>query len=346
MDFCQIIWVIKDDYIGNTFFDAAASEFFLKSLDIQNSIDINEYDNLPSKTQQSESVSTSFRTDFGARSGKYGSSMGPNWIHTFEDLYYDKIDKDEPSDKPGKTYAKLRNVDIRYSCSVMNMEYSLENQDTFPIRVQLSDGSTMGCDFVVSATGVSANVTFVGDEIPRAQDGSLLVDESMKTSVDGVYAAGDCCSIEKNPSSLNCWFQMRLWSQARNMGILAAYSMCRRAVTMDGEIPQLSLDPSPIGLAFEIFSHATSFFGFKVILLGLYNGQGLMPTEYQAFVRCILGKEYIKLIVKEGRAQGALLIGDTNLEETFENLILTQLDLSGYGDELLDPSIDIEDYFD
>ena len=44
--------------------------------------------------------------------------------------------------------------------------------------------------------------------------------------------------------------------------------------------------------------------------------------------------------------QGALLIGDTDLEETFENLILNQLDLSAYGEDLLDPNIDIEDYFD
>ncbi len=44
--------------------------------------------------------------------------------------------------------------------------------------------------------------------------------------------------------------------------------------------------------------------------------------------------------------QGAVLIGETDLEETFENLILNQMDLSHYGADLLDPNIDIEDYFD
>ena len=34
------------------------------------------------------------------------------------------------------------------------------------------------------------------------------------------------------------------------------------------------------------------------------------------------------------------------LSKTFENLILNQLDLSQYGEDLLDPNIDIEDYFD
>ena len=49
--------------------------------------------------------------------------------------------------------------------------------------------------------------------------------------------------------------------------------------------------------------------------------------------------------MKDGRMQGAILIGETDLEETFENLILNQLDLSSYGEELLNPDIKIEDYF-
>lgn len=44
--------------------------------------------------------------------------------------------------------------------------------------------------------------------------------------------------------------------------------------------------------------------------------------------------------------QGAILIGETDLEETFENLILNQIDLSSFGEGLLDPNVDIEDFFD
>ena len=35
-----------------------------------------------------------------------------------------------------------------------------------------------------------------------------------------------------------------------------------------------------------------------------------------------------------------------SVQETFENLILNQMDLSRFGESLLDPDIDIEDYFD
>lgn len=41
---------------------------------------------------------------------------------------------------------------------------------------------------------------------------------------------------------------------------------------------------------------------------------------------------------------GAVLIGETDLEETFENLILNKMDLSQF--DLLDPSVDLEDFFD
>lgn len=34
------------------------------------------------------------------------------------------------------------------------------------------------------------------------------------------------------------------------------------------------------------------------------------------------------------------------LQETFENLILNQMDLSQLKDSLLDPRVDIEDFFD
>lgn len=44
----------------------------------------------------------------------------------------------------------------------------------------------------------------------------------------------------------------------------------------------------------------------------------------------------IKYLLVDGRLEGAILIGETGFDETTDNLILNQLDLS----------IDIEDYFD
>lgn len=41
-----------------------------------------------------------------------------------------------------------------------------------------------------------------------------------------------------------------------------------------------------------------------------------------------------------------MLIGDTGLEETFENLILSGIDVSDIGADLLSLDVDIEDFFD
>lgn len=82
-----------------------------------------------------------------------------------------------------------------------------------------------------------------------------------------------------------------------------------------------------------------------MILLGLFNGQKL-GSDYEIIVRVSERVEYVKVVMQDGRMQGAILVGDTDLEETFENLILNQLDLSAYGEDILNPNIDIEDYFD
>ena len=84
----------------------------------------------------------------------------------------------------------------------------------------------------------------------------------------------------------------------------------------------------------------------------------------------IIGVEYVKVVLQDGRMVGAVLIGETDLEvgththtrmhahththththwlpqETFENLILNKMDLTDLKDHLLDPRVDIDDFFD
>jgi NAD(P)H-nitrite reductase large subunit len=158
----------------------------------------------------------------------------------------------------------------------------------------------------------------------------------MQTNIKDVYAAGDCCSAgwEKSPY----WFQMRLWSQANQMGEYSARSMYLSSVNKENEIKLLDF-------CFEMFAHITTFFDFKVILLGNYAAKNL-GNDYELLIRCTEGVEYVKVVIHHGRMVGALLIGDTDLEETFENLILNQIDVSQFGEDLINPDIDIEDFFD
>lgn len=57
--------------------------------------------------------------------------------------------------------------------------------------VRLSDGSEQEADLVISATGVKPNIEFLrGSEIRCLQ--GILVDDTMQSTVPGIYAAGDC----------------------------------------------------------------------------------------------------------------------------------------------------------
>lgn len=66
---------------------------------------------------------------------------------------------------------------------------------------------------------------------------------------NNIFAAGDCCCLERNEDH---WFQIRLWRQAKDMGSYAA-----KCIT--GSVDELTC-----GGVFELFVHATRFFGLKV----------------------------------------------------------------------------------
>jgi small subunit ribosomal protein S18b len=51
--------------------------------------------------------------------------------------------------------------------------------------------------------------------------------------------------------------------------------------------------PPLLDFSFELFTHVTRFFGFRVVLLGLFNGQKL-GGKYEALVRVTKGTNLIK----------------------------------------------------
>jgi len=60
-----------------------------------------------------------------------------------------------------------------------------------PLDVTLSNGERMAVDLVISATGVKPSIGFLERSAIKCLQG-VLTDDRMQTSVEGVYAAGDC----------------------------------------------------------------------------------------------------------------------------------------------------------
>ncbi|XP_067860833.1 pyridine nucleotide-disulfide oxidoreductase domain-containing protein 1 [Heptranchias perlo] len=333
---CEVIWAIKDKAIGNTFFDAGAAQFLIPQLKADKPEAIH-----PCK--RTKYTTEGLETETAAEDGAHGSALGPDWhegmklkgtkeiSHRVHVEYQCEIDKIYLHEE----FASSQKTSLAFPENLSEEREGKIDEECWPIYVQLTNGKIYGSDFIVSATGVIPNVEpfITNNHFDVAEDGGLKVDEQMRTSVPDIFAAGDVCTVSWESRAL--WQQMRLWTQARQMGYYAA--KCIAAELLDESIE--------LDFSFEAFAHVTKFFNYKVVLLGKYNSQGL-GTDHELLLRCTKGQEYVKTVMQDGRMMGAVLIGETDLEGTFENLILNQMDLSAYGEDLLDPDIDIEDYFD
>ena len=65
------------------------------------------------------------------------------------------------------------------------------------VTLTLDSGATLEADLLLVATGVRANTDYLdGPGAAVARDKGILVDEAMRTSVDNVWAAGDCAQAK------------------------------------------------------------------------------------------------------------------------------------------------------
>uniref|UniRef100_A0A1I7YKC3 Pyridine nucleotide-disulfide oxidoreductase domain-containing protein 1 n=1 Tax=Steinernema glaseri TaxID=37863 RepID=A0A1I7YKC3_9BILA len=309
----EIVWAIRHTTISATYFDEAAAKFFAPRLtsgrdsgDAKKEVRRERYVVAPSTSKEGKKPS--------------GCALGPYWLRN---LVYNK----EGSGKERRVTV-IDNVEGEEVSESRPEEAT--DQEAWNVWVKLSNNQWIGTDLVIQATGVDPNTSIWRqcEDLKLAEDGGIAVDSHMRTSIPDVYAAGDVCTPtwERSPH----WMQMRLWTQARQMGMYVARCMAIGDVHLD--------------ICFDVFSHVTTYFGYKVIFLGDFNGANL--NEPTALLRITPGIEFVKVLVKDGRIQGAVLVGETDIEETVENLILNQTDISQVEDRFLDPDIDIDDYFD
>ena len=81
-----------------------------------------------------------------------------------------------------------------------------------------------------------------------------------------------------------------------------------------------------------------------------FTFRDISTSQYlRFFVRLHVSERFChryQVILVGGEVRGAMLIGDTGLEETFENLILSGTNVSDVGPYLLSLDVDVEDFFD
>jgi NADPH-dependent 2,4-dienoyl-CoA reductase/sulfur reductase-like enzyme len=91
------------------------------------------------------------------------------------------------------------------------------------VRAFRVSGEEIPCDLVVAAIGVVPNTAFLASSpIARGAGGGIEVDEGLRASAAGVWAAGDCANVRWADGSRR---PEQLWYTARDQGRAAAASM-------------------------------------------------------------------------------------------------------------------------
>lgn len=338
LESCELVWLVKHAAVGDAFFDVDVADFLARALELRRRRGDDDDENTTRARGgvdwEALARSSSSAAEDGTKRRRVGAAAGPEWATRF---------RAEVEDARGTGRRRMRlrvvkNVEIRDAVKTPEGANALT----------LTDGETIEVDAVVAAAGVEPRCEWLDEsDAPRSTiDGGVLVDECMRVlgrRNDSIFAVGDACSMERRASAVDApWFQMRLWSQAAQTGAFAA------------KVAAGACDGDALGFNFELFTHCTRFFGLKVILLGLYNAQKLESepaSDVVTYQRESLSEnpeacQYVRVLLLRGRMMGAVLVGETDLEETFENLILDGVDLSRFGPHLLDPDVDLEDYFD
>jgi len=179
--------------------------------------------------------------------------------------------------------------------------------------VLLQDGRRIEGGLILISAGVRSNVRLAQDAGLEVNRG-VVVDEHLQTSAEDIYAAGDVAEFQGQvygiiPAGLE---------QAR---VAAANMLGREQAEYQGTIPSNTLQVVGIDCASIGVVHPS-------------EGEG-----YQELRKSEAGV-YKKLVLKDGRLVGAILLGDRKDAAPISRLIRRGADVSRYAERLLDDDFD------
>ena len=114
-------------------------------------------------------------------------------------------------------------------------------------RVRTSDGRVIDCDFVVVGIGVQPRIALAADAGLAIWDG-VLVDERLRTSARGVFAAGDVANAQH--PFYDEPIRVEHWANALNQGPAAARNMLGDAAAYD-RLPYFFSDQYDVGMEYS-----------------------------------------------------------------------------------------------
>ena len=171
-------------------------------------------------------------------------------------------------------------------------------------RIVRCKGRDLPCDIILMAVGVVPATGFLRDTgIAMARNGAILVDRQMRTSVEGIFAAGDCAAVYHRVMEEP--YFLPLGTNANKCGRIAGGNMAGGHETFPGTlgsaaIKVFSLEMGRCGLTEK--DAARLGLRFKTQFVTAYDHPAYYPDP---------SKLYIKLLYEEGtrRLLGANIAG-------------------------------------
>ena len=188
--------------------------------------------------------------------------------------------------------------------------------------VKTRNGLEFEADFVIVATGVRPNVQLAVDaRIELGKTGAIKVNHHMQTSVQDIYACGDCVEKVQIVSKTPTW--VPLGSTANKEGRCAAMNLCGQKEAFDGILGSAVTRYSGLTMSITGLTEKQSLaLGFEPVSVIVTKSDkvGYMPEAKNITIKLIADKASRKLL-------GAQAIGCGDADKRV-NVLATAL-LSG-----------------
>jgi 3-phenylpropionate/trans-cinnamate dioxygenase ferredoxin reductase subunit len=163
-------------------------------------------------------------------------------------------------------------------------------------RVRLADGKTIDCAAVLVGIGVAPR-TDLAQEVTRVENG-VLVDESLQTSVEGIYAAGDIANAQHPVFDQRV--RVEHWANALEQGPAAARSMLGQDVSYD-KVPYFFSDQYDVGMEYA----------------GLHD-----PSSDEIVIRGDVGsREFVAFWLRGDRLMAGMNVNVWDVSEPIQELV-------------------------
>jgi NADPH-dependent 2,4-dienoyl-CoA reductase/sulfur reductase-like enzyme len=190
-------------------------------------------------------------------------------------------------------------IKLRFGAGIERVE-----ETACGVRAYFKDSAeSEEADLLVMCIGVQPNTSFV-DRKQVAVDRGILVDERMRTSMPGLYAAGD---VAQGKNLLSRGSEMiGLWNNARYQGRTAGRNMAGGNELFPGNIPH----------------NITHFMGMDFVGIGDVEAHDGTEKKYD-------GKRYIQLFWKDGFLNGANFVDSYTESGVIKNALIKGLRQKG-----------------